>query len=54
MDLSFKQGPMFGVSYDDFLEFSNELLVLIADFMSLDFNPGFVDGWYEISLKARI
>jgi hypothetical protein len=53
VDLSFKQGPMFGVSYDDFLEFSNELLVVIADFMSLDFNPSFVDGWYEVSLKAR-
>ena len=53
VDLSFKQGPMFGVSYDDFLEFSSELLVVLADFLSLDFKDSFVDGWYEVSLKAR-
>ena len=53
VDLAFKQGPMFGVSYDDFLEFSSELLVVLADFLSLDFKDSFVDGWYEVSLKAR-
>ena len=54
VDMPFKQGPMLGVTYDEYLEFSYGVLVVLADFMKLDFSHAMVDdGWYEISIKGR-
>lgn len=53
VDMPFKQGPMLGVSYEEFLEFSNGLLIVLADFMKLDFSQRMVDGWYEFSIVSK-
>ncbi len=53
VDMPFLQGPMLGVSYDEYLEFSHGVLVVLADFMKLDFSHTMVDGWYEFSIVSR-
>ncbi len=53
VDMPFMQGPMLGVSYDEYLEFSYGVLVVVADFMKLDFSHSMVDGWYEFSIVSR-
>jgi hypothetical protein len=53
LDMPFMQGPMLGVSYDEYLEFSHGVLVVLADFLNLDFSHTMVDGWYEFSIVSR-
>ncbi len=54
VDMPFKQGPMLGVTYEEYLEFSYGVLVVLADFMKLDFSHAVVDdGWYEISIASK-
>jgi hypothetical protein len=54
VDLSFKNGPVYGVSYEQFLEFSFGTLNELAKFMKLEFNHAVVDiDWYEITLVSK-
>lgn len=53
VDKPFKQGPLLGVSYEEYLEFSNGLLVVLAEFMKLDFSQRMADGWYEFSIVSQ-
>lgn len=54
VDMAFKQGPMLGVTYDEYLEFSYGVLVVLADFMKLDFSHALVDdGWYEVFIVSK-
>ena len=54
VDKPFKQGPMLGVTYDEYLEFSCGVLVALADFMNLDFNHTINDkGWYEVFIVSK-
>lgn len=54
VDMPFKQGPMLGVTYDEYLEFSHGVLLTLANFMKLDFSHAMVDdGWYEINITSK-
>ncbi len=52
VDLSFKNGPMFGVTYQDFLDCSYGIIAELADFMGCRFSHKMTDdGWYVVNLS---
>lgn len=54
VDISFKNGPMFGVTYDEMLDCSEGIISVLANHMNTSFSHKIVDGiWYEVTLKAR-
>jgi hypothetical protein len=54
LDLLFKQGPMYGITYDEFLSSSEALLVTLAGYMNVSFEQKVgVDGLYIVTLKAK-
>lgn len=54
VDLSFREGPMFGVTFEEFLECSKGVITELADHMNVDFSHKWVDNtWYEVTFKAR-
>ncbi|MDX8338730.1 hypothetical protein SLH46_06030 [Draconibacterium sp. IB214405] len=53
MNLSFKEGGPFGVSYNDFLVCSDALISTIANHMNADFSYKDTDGLYEVTITAQ-
>ena len=54
VDFSFKNGPMFGVTYDEMLECSKGIIATLASHMNSTFSHKMVDGnWYEVTLTAK-
>lgn len=54
VDYSFKNGPMFGVSYQDVMDFSEGILTVVADYMKSDFKAVMDnDGWYVVTITAK-
>lgn len=54
VDSSFQDGPMLGITYEEFLGFSLGIIDEIADFMHVDFSHKVVDKlWYEMTLVGR-
>lgn len=54
VDLMFRQGPAFGVTYPEFLACSEGIISTLADYMKVDFSHRVVeDTWYEVTLKAK-
>lgn len=54
VDLSFTNGPMFGVSFDDYLDFSYGVISEFADYMNAEFSHEMADKiWYEVTLSAK-
>jgi hypothetical protein len=54
VDLMFRQGPAFGVTYQEFLDCSEGMIATLADYMEVDFSHKTVeDTWYEVTLKAK-
>lgn len=52
VDLSFKNGPMFDVSYQDFLDCSYGIISVVAKHMKSTFSHEMTeDGWYVVHLK---
>ncbi|WP_340110948.1 hypothetical protein [Maribellus mangrovi] len=52
VDMSFKNGPMFDVSYQDFLDFSYGIISVVAKHMNSTFAHEMTeDGWYVVHLK---
>lgn len=50
VDLSFREGPMFDVTYQDFLDCSQGIITVIAKRMRADFSYKTTeDGWYVIT-----
>ena len=52
VDLSFKAGPMFGVSYEEFLECSEGLIDELAGTMGIKFKQEVEGDWYIASFRA--
>lgn len=54
VDLPFKQGPMLGVTYDEFLECSYGILSQISEYMNVKFSHNISDQiWYEANFEAK-
>jgi len=53
MNKLFKQGPAYGISYDEFLACSDGLLITIANHMKANFSYKNSDGLYEVTLTAK-
>ncbi|MCE4563066.1 hypothetical protein INQ51_01965 [Maribellus sp. CM-23] len=54
VDLSFKQGPMFDVTYQDFLNCSYGIIEVIAHHMNATFSQSTTaDGWYIATLSQK-
>ena len=54
VDLLFKNGPAFGVTYDEFLECSEGIFNVLASYMNVSFAYQITDKiWYEVTLKAK-
>ena len=52
VDLMFREGPVFGVTYDELLETSYGIINEIAQFMGADFKHEQTDdGWYVVTMK---
>ena len=52
VDLAFKNGPMFDVTYQDFLDCSEGIIAVIAKHMKSTFAHEMTDdGWYVVHLK---
>ncbi len=54
LDLLFKQGPMYGINYKEFLSCSEALLKTVANHMKVSFEQkADKDGLYIVTLKAQ-
>ncbi|MCY1718948.1 hypothetical protein OU798_01255 [Prolixibacteraceae bacterium Z1-6] len=54
LGLIFKQGPMYGITYDEFITCSGALISTIAEHMNVSFKQKVDnDGLYIVTLKAR-
>ncbi len=53
MNLLFKQGPAYGISYNEFLVCSEGILSTIANHMNADFSYRDTNGLYEVTIKAK-
>jgi len=54
VDFAFRQGPLYGVSFEEFLDFSNGLISVLAKHMNVSFSDEMTsDGWYKVTMKAK-
>ena len=54
VDLAFKMGPAYGITYDEFLDCSEGILSVLAEHMNTMFSQQITDAiWYEVTLKAK-
>lgn len=53
VDLSFKSGPAYGITYDEFLECAYGIISVIAEHMNVEFSQKMQDGWYEVKLIEK-
>ena len=54
VDIAFKQGPAFGITYEELLECSEGLLETIGEHMNTTFSHKVTDdNWYEVTLLTQ-
>lgn len=54
LDVLFKQGPMYGISYQDFLDASEGVLAVLSDYMKVSYEQNVADdGLYVVTLRAK-
>ncbi len=54
VDLAFNLGPAYGVTYEEFLECSEGILNVLADYMGVSFSHRVTDKvWYNVKLNAK-
>lgn len=53
MNMLFKQGPAYGITYNEFLACSDGLIKTIANHMKANFTYKDTDGLYEVTLTAK-
>uniref|UniRef100_UPI003217BAA9 hypothetical protein n=1 Tax=uncultured Draconibacterium sp. TaxID=1573823 RepID=UPI003217BAA9 len=54
LDVLFKQGPMYGITYKEFLACSEGVISTLADYMKVSFKQEVTDdGLYVVTLKAK-
>jgi hypothetical protein len=53
VDLSFQNGPMFGVAYQEFLDCSFGIISELAAYMGVDFSHRMEGEWYEVTFRDQ-
>ena len=54
VDLPFKNGDMFAVSFEEYLEMSRGVISTLAEHMDISFKHEFTtDGWYKVTFKKK-
>ncbi|WP_297099879.1 hypothetical protein [uncultured Draconibacterium sp.] len=53
MNMLFKQGPAYGITYNEFLACSDGLMKAVANHMKANFSYKDTDGLYEVTLTAQ-
>lgn len=54
VDIAFKNGPMFGVTYQDFLDCSQGIISTLAGYMHSSLSQRITEEiWYEITIKKN-
>lgn len=53
VDLSFRAGPMFGISYQEFLDCSAGIISTLADHMGVNFSHKMDGEWYEVTFIKK-
>ena len=54
VDIFFRNGPVFGVTFEELLQCSKGIISELGDYMGVEFSHKWVDNtWYEVTFKAR-
>ena len=54
VDMPFRQGPQYGVTLKEFLDFSSSLISVLANHMNVSFSDEMTsDGWYKVTMKSK-
>lgn len=54
VDMMFKQGPVFGSTFDEFMDCSYGIISVLAEHMNSAFSHNMTkDGWYEVTLAEK-
>lgn len=54
VDLAFKNGPMLGVTSDEFLACGHGIIATLAEYMNTNFSDEMTeDGWYVVKLSIK-
>jgi hypothetical protein len=53
VDYSFQNGPVFGITYNEFLACSNEIISTLAEHMNVSFTSKTENGWYMVELVKK-
>ena len=53
VDLSFRSGPAYGITYDEFLGCAYGIISVLAEHMNVEFSQKISDGWYEVKLIEK-
>ncbi len=53
VDIMFKNRPVFGVTYKEFLECSEGIISTLADYMNVSFTHKVTDVLYEVTFNAK-
>ncbi len=54
VDAMFQMGPIYGITYDEFLQCSRGILETLADYMKSEFSQEMdKNGWYVVTIKEK-
>lgn len=53
VDFLFQNGPVYGVTYDEFLACSKGIISTLAEHMNVGFAHKMENGWYEVELEKK-
>ena len=54
VDLPFSQGPVYGVTLEEYLDLSKGIIATLAKHMNVSFAHEMTsDGWYKVTLKSK-
>ena len=53
VDLSFKKGPMYNITYDEFLACSYGTISVLAEYMNVEFSHKMMGEWYVMKLVSK-
>jgi hypothetical protein len=53
VDLPFREGPAFGVTYKEYLDFSEGIIATLAGYLGLDFSHKMNGEWYEVTVTRQ-
>lgn len=53
VDSAFKMGPVYNITYEEFLACSYGTISVLAEYMNVEFSHKMNDGWYVVKLVAK-